>query len=201
MAQYLPVLALLILAVLFAALSFVASKLLAPRNPTVEKFAPYECGIIPGREPPERFPVRFYLVAMLFVIFDIEIVFLYPWAVANDRLGLYGLVAVLIFTALVFESFVYLISKGALDWGPLQLNRRQDADDSLVLASTLDAPPMRSADRTSESTVRRVGLEGRFEEVAVAGAVGREAAADHDDIEDASVEDGSQDSELAEVGA
>lgn len=152
MAQYLPVLALLILAALFAGLSLVASKLLAPRNPTVEKFAPYECGIIPGREPPERFPVRFYLVAMLFVIFDIEIVFLYPWAIASGRLGLAGFLAILIFSALLFESFVYLISKGALDWGPLQVNRRQ-----------VDRDIMRSADRTSESTIRRVGLDGRYE--------------------------------------
>ncbi len=150
MAQYLPVLALLILAALFAALSFVASKLLAPRNPTVEKYAPYECGIIPGREPPERFPVRFYLVAMLFVIFDIEIVFLYPWAIASDRLGLAGLVAIMLFSALVFESFVYLISKGAIDWGPVQVSQRQDG--------------LRSAKRTSTSTIRRVGLEGRYEE-------------------------------------
>jgi len=147
MAQYLPVLALLVLAGLFAALSFVASRLLAPRNPTVEKFAPYECGITPGRDLPERFPVRFYLIAMLFVIFDIEIVFLYPWAVNYEALGLFGLVAVLIFSALVFESFVYLISKGALEWGPLQVSRRQD--------------PMRDADRTTASTVRRVGTEGR----------------------------------------
>ncbi len=163
MAQYLPVLALLILAALFAALSFVASKLLAPRNPTVEKYAPYECGIIPGREPPERFPVRFYLVAMLFVIFDIEIVFLYPWAIANDRLGLAGLVAVLIFSALVFESMVYLISKGALDWGPLQVSQRQDR--------------MRSAYRTSTSTVRRVGLEGRVEEAIDEQTLEQETAA------------------------
>ncbi len=153
MAQYLPVLALMVLAALFAALSFVASKLLAPRSPTVEKYAPYECGIIPGREPPERFPVRFYLVAMLFVIFDIEIIFLYPWAIANERLGLAGLIAILIFSALLFESFVYLISKGALDWGPLQVSQRQEG--------------MRSAGRTSTSTVRRVGLDGRLEEVRV----------------------------------
>ncbi len=147
MAQYLPVLALLVLAGLFAGLSFVASKILAPRNPTVEKLAPYECGITPGRDLPERFPVRFYLVAMLFVIFDIEIVFLYPWAVNYQALGLFGLVSVLIFSALVFESFVYLISKGALDWGPLQVSRRQD--------------PMRSAARTTATTVRRVGHDGR----------------------------------------
>lgn len=157
MAQYLPVLALLVLAALFAAVSFVASKLLAPRNPTVEKYAPYECGIIPGREPPQRFPVRFYLVAMLFVIFDIEIVFLYPWAVASPQLGTFGLVAVLIFTAMVFESFVYLISKGALDWGPLQVNRRQDTMAELV-------DPMKSPSRTAASTVRHVGLDGRFED-------------------------------------
>ena len=160
MAQYLPVLVLLVLAVLFAALSFVASKLLAPRRPTVEKLAPYECGIIPGRDLPERFPVRFYLVAMMFVIFDIEIVFLYPWAVTYGPLGLFGLVSVLIFSALIFESFVYLISKGALDWGPLQTSRRQD--------------PMRATDRTSSSTVRRVGLEGRIEAVPQVAAAGSE---------------------------
>ncbi len=149
MAQYLPVVVLAVLATLFAALSFVASKILAPRNPTVEKYAPYECGIIPGREPPERFPVRFYLIAMLFVIFDIEIVFLYPWAVAHEGLGMFGLLAVLLFSALVFESFIYLIAHGALDWGPLQVSRRQD-------------DPARSAERTADSTVRRVGLEGRL---------------------------------------
>ena len=151
MAQYLPVLALLILAALFAAISFVGSKLLAPRRPTEEKLAPYECGIIPGREPPQRFPVRFYLVAMLFVIFDIEIVFLYPWAMVHRELALYGLVAILIFSAMVFESFVYLISKGALDWGPLQVSRRLD--------------PMVDESRTSSSTIRRVGSEGRYIEV------------------------------------
>jgi NADH-quinone oxidoreductase subunit A len=150
MAQYLPVLALLILAALFAALSFVASKLLAPRRPTEEKLAPYECGIVPGREPPQRFPVRFYLVAMLFVVFDIEIIFLYPWAVTHQELGLFGLVSILIFSALVFESFLYLVSKGALDWGPLQVNRRQS--------------PLLDSGRTSTSTVRRVGTEGRYVE-------------------------------------
>ncbi len=147
MAQYLPVLVLLVIAALFGAGSFIASGLLAPRNPTYQKRAPYECGILPGRDNPERFPVRFYLVAMLFIIFDIEIVFLYPWAVNYRALGLFGLVAVLLFSALVFESFVYLIAKGALEWGPLQVSRRQD--------------PMRSPDRTSTSTVRRVGQEGR----------------------------------------
>ncbi|MBT8240794.1 MAG: NADH-quinone oxidoreductase subunit A [Acidimicrobiia bacterium] len=153
MSQYLPVLALLVLGILFAFGSFVASRLLAPSRTTREKLAPYECGIIPGREPPQRFPVRFYLIAMMFVIFDIEIIFLYPYAVTHEALGRFGLIAILIFSALVFESFVYLISKGALDWGPLQFNSpiRTSAAETAVDPS-----------RTATSTVRRLGTEGRF---------------------------------------
>src|SRR5215212_10721377 len=87
MGQYLPVIALTVLAALFGALSFVASRLLAPRRPSSAKDAPYECGIVPSREPPERFPVGFYVVAMLFIMFDIEIIFLYPYAVSRQVLG------------------------------------------------------------------------------------------------------------------
>ncbi|MDP4641780.1 MAG: NADH-quinone oxidoreductase subunit A, partial [Ilumatobacteraceae bacterium] len=83
MGQYLPIVVLTALAVVFAALSLVASKLLAPNRPNSAKDAPYECGIVPSRESPERFPVSFYLVAMLFIMFDIEIVFAYPYAVAH----------------------------------------------------------------------------------------------------------------------
>ena len=82
LAQYLPVIALLVLSVVFAVLSIMASRLLAPRSPNDRKQAPYECGIIPTRETPERFPVRFCLVAMIFIVFDIEIIFFYPWAMA-----------------------------------------------------------------------------------------------------------------------
>ena len=152
MDQYLPVLALLILAALFAAISFIASWLFAPRRSTEAKSAPYECGIVPRQEPPERFPVRFYLVAMIFIVFDIEIIFFFPWAVVYRELGAFGLGAVVIFAAAVFESFVYLISQGALDWGPLKKAMTQS--------------PMVSAARTSDTTVRRVGLEGRVEEAA-----------------------------------
>src|SRR5947199_6758652 len=118
MAQYLPLLVMLILASLFAGVSIVASKILGPRRPTDAKSAPYECGIVPDREPPERFPVRFYLVAMIFVIFDIEIIFLYPWAVIFRQLAAFGLWEMLVFAAAVFISFVYLIGNGVLDWGP-----------------------------------------------------------------------------------
>jgi len=90
---------------LFAALSFVASALLAPnKRPTAAKIAPYECGIVPGIDPPTRFPVRFYLIAMIFIIFDIEIVFLYPWAVIFRQLRSFGLVEVVVFAVVVFIS-------------------------------------------------------------------------------------------------
>lgn len=158
MGQYLPVVTMAVLAVVFAAVSLFASKLLAPRRSTSAKRAPYESGIVPARDNPERFPVRFYLVAMIFVVFDIEIIFLYPWAVLYRDLSVFGLVEMLVFAVAVFVSFVYLISNGALDWGPLKQARRQS--------------PMVSPDRTSATTVRLVGLEGRdqgreSEEVAV----------------------------------
>jgi NADH-quinone oxidoreductase subunit A len=145
MNDYLPLLALLVVSGLFAGLSFVASAMLGPRRPTAAKQAPYECGIVPSREPSQRFPVRFYLVAMIFIIFDIEIIFTYPWAVIFvSDLRLYGLVEMLVFSVAVFVSFLYLISNGALDWGPAR-------------AST--QPVTVTSERTSSSTVRRVANE------------------------------------------
>ena len=104
---------------------------------------------MPGREPPERFPVRFYLVAMIFIVFDIEIIFLYPWAVIYRELGAVRAVArSLIFAVAVFVSFVYLIGNGALDWGPAKRPRRLVADG-------------RRPSAPATTTIRRVGLEGR----------------------------------------
>jgi NADH-quinone oxidoreductase subunit A len=145
--QYLPVVALAVLAVLFAVLSLIVSKLLAPSHTTAAKRSPYECGIVPGRETLERFPVRFFLIAMIFIVFDIEIIFLYPWAVIYRDLGLFGLVEVLVFAAAVFVSFLYLLANGALEWGPVQRARR--------------LTPMVTAERTATTTIRRVGGEGR----------------------------------------
>jgi NADH-quinone oxidoreductase subunit A len=144
-----------VLAVLFGALSRVASGLLAPKATTEAKRSPYESGIVPGRETLERFPVRFYLIAMIFIVFDIEIIFLYPWAVIYRDLGVFGLVEVLVFAVAVFVSFLYLLSNGALDWGPRQDARRLS--------------PMVSAERTSSTTVKRVGLDGRGAPEEVAG--------------------------------
>jgi NADH-quinone oxidoreductase subunit A len=151
MGQYLPIACLLILGALFCGLSFLASRLLAPRHPSAAKSAPYECGIVPSRESPERFPVSFYLVAMLFIMFDIEIVFLYPYATNREALGFYGFWAIIVFSVIFFLSFVYEVAKGGLDWGPLQRMRRSAAV---------------SAERTAQSTIRRVGLEGRPEDEA-----------------------------------
>jgi NADH-quinone oxidoreductase subunit A len=149
MGQYLPIVAMIVLSVAFAAISLVLSRIVAPRRSTNAKRAPYECGIVPARDSNERFPVRFYLVAMIFIVFDIEIIFLYPWAVNYRDLGVFGFVEVLLFAVAVFVSFVYMISNGALEWGPLQRARR--------------FTPMVSSDRTAATTVRRVGLEGRPE--------------------------------------
>jgi NADH-quinone oxidoreductase subunit A len=116
MAQYLPLLVMFVLAGVFAGVSFLASGLLAPRRPTAAKEAPYECGIVPDREPPERFPVRFYLVAMIFVIFDIEIVFLYPLAVILHELAWFGFLEFLVFLLILLVAYVYIWKKGALEW-------------------------------------------------------------------------------------
>ena len=146
MAQYLPILMLLVLAVVFGALSRVASKLLAPRHPTAAKSSPYECGITSSTEPPERFPVTFYLVAMIFIVFDVEVIFLYPYVVNYQALGAFGLVEMVVFSIAVVSCLVFLIAHGALDWGPLK---------------KADVEPQRSPSRTAASTIRRVGLEGR----------------------------------------
>jgi len=99
MGQYLPIIALMVLAVLFGAGSFLASGLLAPYRPNSAKEAPYECGIVPSRDNPERFPVSFYVIAMLFIMFDIEIIFTYPYAVVHGDLGVYGFVEMVSFSA------------------------------------------------------------------------------------------------------
>ena len=152
MSQYLPIVVLFVLAVVFGAISLVMSHLLAPKRPSSAKDAPYECGIVPSREPPERFPVSFYIVAMLFIMFDIEIVFVYPYAVAQGDVGIYGFVAIMIFSVLFFLTFVYEVARGGLDWGPLQRIRDLVADARQV-----------SPERTLTTTIRKVGTEGRPE--------------------------------------
>jgi NADH-quinone oxidoreductase subunit A len=116
LADYLPILVMFLLAAGFVAVSLVVSRIVSPNRPTPEKLEPYECGIIPEVEPSQRFPVKFYLVAMLFVIFDVEIIFLFAWASIWDSLGWYGVGAILIFTFFVIETLMYVWKRGALDW-------------------------------------------------------------------------------------
>jgi NADH-quinone oxidoreductase subunit A len=140
--QYLPLLGMLLLGALFASASFIASSMLAPRQrPSDAKLAPYECGIVPEVDTPPRFPVRFYLVAMIFVIFDIEIVFLYPFAVEFRALGKFGLVEIVLFSLVVFGTLLFLVAEGALSWGP-------------VKRLTKGTPA-----RTSSSTIARITAE------------------------------------------
>ena len=120
MEQYLPIFALLVLVFLFAALSFVASRLLGPSRPTNAKQAPYESGIVPEVENVERFPVKFYLVAMAFIVLDVEIIFLYPFTTILRPLGGYGLVVMGVFLLVLLVPFAYVLSTGAVSWGPVR---------------------------------------------------------------------------------
>src|SRR5436190_19044470 len=120
MSDYLPILVMSALVVAFVMLSFIASQLLAPSRPNSAKQAPYECGIVPEGDTTERFPVKFYLVAMSFIVLDVEIVFLYPFATVFRELGVFGLVAMTVFVLVLLVPFAYLLSVGALEWAPVR---------------------------------------------------------------------------------
>jgi len=119
-AEYLPILVMAGLVVAFVMASFMASQMLAPQRPNAAKQSPYECGIVPEQEPAERFPVKFYLIAMSFIVLDVEIVFLYPFAVVYRGLGPFGLFAMAAFVLVLLIPFAYLLSVGALEWGPVK---------------------------------------------------------------------------------
>jgi NADH-quinone oxidoreductase subunit A len=113
---YAPVLIHLVLAVLLAAAALGLHMLLGGRRPTLEKSLPYESGVWPIGSARERVPVRYYLVAMLFILFDVEIVFVYPWAVLLRRLGMFGIGEMFTFLALLAVGYVYLLKRRALEW-------------------------------------------------------------------------------------
>jgi NADH-quinone oxidoreductase subunit A len=114
--HFLPVVVFLLLGTLVGVGMLVASWILAPRNPYPEKMITYESGITPFTDAHQKFSIRYYIIAMLFLIFDIEAVFLYPWAVAYNRIGLYGFVEMMIFIAILVVGYVYAWKKGALEW-------------------------------------------------------------------------------------
>jgi len=108
----------------FAVVMIALSSLLGPKNPTPEKLAPYECGMPAVGDARERHSVKFYLVAMVFLLFDIEVAFLYPWAVALRDLGWAGFIQILTFFLILFVGYIYIWRKGVLDWGPAGFSAR-----------------------------------------------------------------------------
>jgi NADH-quinone oxidoreductase subunit A len=115
-AAFLPILMMLVVAIGFAGATLAASHFLGRRINDPAKLMPYECGVTPVGTAHERFHTRFYLVAMLFIVFDIETVFLYPWAVVYKQLAIFGLVEMAIFIAILLAGLVYVWGKGALEW-------------------------------------------------------------------------------------
>jgi NADH-quinone oxidoreductase subunit A len=114
--EYLPIFIFFIVAVGFALVTLFLSAIFGRRKITPQKMIPYECGMDPIGEARKRFSVRFYIVAMLFIVFDIEAVFLYPWAVIFRELKVFGLVEMGVFIAILLVGFVYVWKKGALEW-------------------------------------------------------------------------------------
>jgi NADH-quinone oxidoreductase subunit A len=115
---YVPIIGLMILAAIFVAGTLVTSALVGPKRYNRAKLDSYECGIEPTPQPVGggRFPVKYYITAMLFIVFDIEIIFLYPWAVAFDQMALFGLVEMVLFIVTVFIAYAYVWRRGGLEW-------------------------------------------------------------------------------------
>jgi len=113
---YIPILLFILVAIGFAIFTLLLSGLLHPEKYNKVKLEPYECGIEPETDARDRYSIRFYLVAMLFVIFDVETVFLFPWAVIMDELALFGLIEMIVFLFILVVGYVYAWRKGALEW-------------------------------------------------------------------------------------
>jgi NADH-quinone oxidoreductase subunit A len=114
--NYFPVLLFIVIALVFGGILVAAGSVLGPNRPDSEKLSPYECGFEAFEDARMKFDVRYYLVAILFILFDLEIAFLFPWAVALGRIGALGIAAMAIFLLILVVGFIYEWKKGALDW-------------------------------------------------------------------------------------
>jgi NADH-quinone oxidoreductase subunit A len=114
--NYLPLALMMGVSIIFGVIMANLSKWIGPRRPNFDKLSTYESGMMPIGSTRERVSIKYYIVAMLFIIFDIEIVFLYPWAVTFDKIGAFALVEMFIFIALLFVGYLYALKKGALEW-------------------------------------------------------------------------------------
>jgi NADH-quinone oxidoreductase subunit A len=113
---YVPILLFILIAIGFAVLTLVISRLVSAEKANPVKLEPYECGIEPQTDARDRYSIRYYLVAMLFVIFEVETIFMFPWAVALDRLALFGLIEMLVFLFILVVGYGWAWKRGALDW-------------------------------------------------------------------------------------
>ncbi|MDH3316442.1 MAG: NADH-quinone oxidoreductase subunit A [Betaproteobacteria bacterium] len=116
LANYLPILIFLIVGLGLGAVMIMMGSMLGPKRPDSEKLSPYECGFEAFEDSRMKFDVRYYLVAILFIIFDLEIAFLFPWAVVLDQIGLFGFLSMAVFLAILVVGFIYEWKKGALEW-------------------------------------------------------------------------------------
>ena len=114
--NYLPILVFIVIALGLGAAMILAGSIIGPRRPDAEKLSPYECGFEAFEDSRMKFDVRYYLVAILFIIFDLEIAFLFPWAVVLDEIGAFGFFAMMAFLAILVIGFIYEWKKGALEW-------------------------------------------------------------------------------------
>ena len=114
--EYLPILIYICIAIAFACFAIVASYLLGQRKPTAAKQSPYECGVTTVGPTYRRIPIRYYIIAMLFLLFDIEVVFLYPWAVVFKEFKLFAFVSMVVFIGILLIAYIYIWKRGALEW-------------------------------------------------------------------------------------
>jgi len=116
LAKYLPVLLFILVGIAFGFLPILMGRMLGPHRPNPEKLSAYECGFAPFEDARMKFDVRYYLVAILFILFDLEIAFLFPWAIVLKEIGMFGFVAMMIFLGILVIGFAYEWKKGALEW-------------------------------------------------------------------------------------
>ena len=114
--EYLPIIILVIIVLFFTLIILLLTSIVGPKNPNPIKMSPYECGMNPEGDARKRFSVIFYIIAMLFIVFDVETMFLYPWAVLYRKLGIYGFIEMFIFLVILFVGYIYIWKKGVLSW-------------------------------------------------------------------------------------
>lgn len=116
LASYIPVVIFILIAISLPVVGLAVGRLVRPNRPSAAKLMPYECGVDPAGDSHERFSIRFYIIAILFVIFDVETIFLFPWAIIYGELALFGFIEMVIFLGILIVGYFYVWKKGALEW-------------------------------------------------------------------------------------